>query len=186
MRASTCLHETLVPEQKTDASTEHVFTVCMTNPSPVSNAPDNAACASDSIDSPSLAVLELFGGPLRDVRFPNIDAESLDAAADDVVAKAAEVQKLREALLEAQDELREAQAALRAQACQGHAYAKIYASGDEELCASLEAISFEPAKSRAAKKPRGRKAKAASKTPQLRLEGDAKKDAAAELERAAS
>ncbi len=140
-----------------------------------------------SIDAPTTEVLELSRSSLADVRFPDVDSDTLDVAAKEVAEKAAEVERLRASLGEAEDALHAAQSQLREKAQLAHSYAKVYATNNEALSASLESISFESEKPRTAKKTRARKTK--PKTPQLLLDNDGeradKADTSADLARAA-
>lgn len=86
------------------------------------------------------AVLEVFEGPLAQVRFADVDAATLRGVASEVEAAAAEIEA-QQAALEA---LRKAQAdrqeQLLALAQRALAYAKVYAENDDALSARLAAI----------------------------------------------
>ncbi len=106
------------------------------------------------VPSLTLHLVELFRGPLREVRFPDADAErlgnSIDAvlAANDLVAHAeAALEAAREALVEKQKTVaQETERAL--------AYARIYAAERPELRSALEAIPGRAPAKRAAGRPR--------------------------------
>ncbi len=130
----------------------------------------------ECIDSPVSELVELFRGPLAEVTFPNMDVGVLNAGVDRVRARNEEVERLRQALDAARDALEAERRALRDQARQAHAYAKVYATGNDELDASLDAIVLDPPK-RAPRKPRVKRAKATA--PQLVLDNDKPKRVAA-------
>lgn len=103
----------------------------------------------DDLISPATRnLLELFSGPLRDVRFPDADVERLSRAVD-------EAQAAHEALVVAQlnlDALREAladkQRAIGKQTERTVAYARIYAADRPELLTALDAIGSAPRRGR--------------------------------------
>jgi hypothetical protein len=104
------------------------------------------------------AVLALFEGPLAELRFPQIDRESLTAQAAVVEQRRVVLQRALEAVHAARAELEIEQRALFDQARQAHAYATVYAAGDAELSEQLRAIGFGERPVAPAKK-RGRKPK---------------------------
>jgi hypothetical protein len=95
-----------------------------------------------SLSPPLQSLLELFKGPLGNVRFADIDAEGLANLAAEVEAAASEVQRqegqvaqLREALIDRQEALLQlAQRAL--------AYARVYAENDEALLEEVNRIAL--------------------------------------------
>lgn len=101
------------------------------------------------------AVLDLFEGPLAEVRFPGIDRESLAASESEVEARRADLQRALEAVASARELLETAQAALFDQARRAHGYATVFADGDAELLDALGKIDLD-ARELAPKKPRGR------------------------------
>lgn len=109
---------------------------------------------------PLQAVLQLFQGPLADVRFADIDAAGLasiaaevESAADAVAQQEAQLSELRQTLVERQD-------ALLLLAQRALAYARVYAEHDEALTEQLARISLpRPAKPR---KPAAAKATGAA------------------------
>lgn len=128
---------------------------------------------------PVEAILHLFANELADVRFGDVDAQTLTklrAAAD---AAAAQVAAAEAACAEARSRLHEQQEALLQHAHRAVAYARVYAGSDPALSARLEAISLpRPRRARAegtasvpssvdsepqaARKPRGRPRKSDS------------------------
>jgi hypothetical protein len=90
-------------------------------------------------------ILALFAGELREQRFGDLDAASLEALADEARARAREVEKARAELDRTIVALEEAREALATRARQGLAYAEIYAASDPELRAKIDAlVSSEP------------------------------------------
>lgn len=102
------------------------------------------------ISPPIQALLELFDGQLRDVRFADLDAAALNALATQVSEAAQGVAAKQAALDEAQAALQERQGALLQQAQRALAYARVYAESDAELGAKLDAIALP----RAPRRPR--------------------------------
>jgi len=142
--------------------------VCSSSCMTIETTPESTSPA--SIDTPTTLLIQLFSEALADIRFPGIDTAVLEKAAEQVTSRAREVERLREALTIAREALHAEQQSLREQARQAHAYARIFATGNEELTGQLDAIVFDTSKQRVAKKPRARRAKV--KTPQLMLEND--------------
>ncbi len=132
--------------------------------------------APDHIDRPVAELVDLFRDDLAEVSFPGVDAGSLEESAAAVHAASEEVARLRRALDQAEDALRERQQALRDHARRAHAYARVYAADQPELLARVEAVVFDKPASSAPKKRRGRKPKAA---PQNALPLEAPAPAAA-------
>jgi hypothetical protein len=120
------------------------------------SAPGSAA--SPSSPASVRAVLDLFEGPLAEVRFPGIDRETLAQAEAEVEARRADLQRALEAVSSARAELETAQAALFEQVRRAHGYATVFADGDPELLDELRKIVLD-ARDLAPKKPRGRPAK---------------------------
>jgi hypothetical protein len=94
----------------------------------------------DPVPTFALQVLELFDGPLRDVRFPEATGDLLVAAAEDVRSAQAAVDAAGEALSAARARLDEKQRALQHRSERALAYARIYAEDVAELRARLETI----------------------------------------------
>jgi len=106
------------------------------------------------------AVIDLFEGPLAEVRFADVDASALlnlaratEAAAGDLAQHEAQLSELRQALADKQD-------ALLLLAQRGLAYARVYAEHDEALSEQLSRINLPKAS-----KPRKASPKATSPEP---------------------
>ena len=104
-----------------------------------------------SISPPIQSVLELFQGPLANVRFADIDAAGLAKLAAEVEAAGAEVEQQEQRLTELRQLLAQRQEALLALAQQALAYARVYAENDEALLEELNRIALPRPASRAAK-----------------------------------
>jgi hypothetical protein len=124
--------------------------------------------ASPSSPASVRAVLDLFEGPLAEVRFPGIDRESLARAESEVEARRADLQHALEAVSSAREILETAQAALFEQVRRAHGYATVFADGDPELLEELGKIELD-ARDLAPKKPRGRPPKQRSTKRQTSL-----------------
>jgi len=96
--------------------------------------------SADAVAAPLRDVLAIFADDLADVRFPDIDAAVLNAAAGVVEDVAGDVARLEAALDEARRRLDEAHDALTAKAARGVAYARVFAIGDDDLMGRLDAI----------------------------------------------
>jgi hypothetical protein len=119
--------------------------------------------------SPSIrAILDLFEGPLAEVRFPGVERESLARAEAEVESRRAELQRALEAVASARESLESAQAALLEQARRAHGYATVFADGDPALTEALAKVEFE-GRALAPKKTRGRPAKPRSTKHQTSL-----------------
>lgn len=128
------------------------------SPDPVETAAP-AAEVPDPIPDGIRALLELFKGPLSEVRFPDVDRSILEEAGEAVRSADAEVHRLFAELEAAQNRLSEKRNELTKLADRARSYARIYAAEDAGLVAQLEAIDLGPAKKA------GRKPKAASNDP---------------------
>ena len=106
------------------------------------------------LSPPVQAVLELFQGPLADVRFADVDATGLASVAAEVESAAAAVARQEAQLSELRQSLSERQEALLLLAQRALAYARVYAEHDEALTEQLARISL----------PRAAKARKASAT----------------------
>jgi hypothetical protein len=133
-----------------------------------------------AISPPIQSVLELFEGPLGNVRFADIDAAGLASLAAEVKAAASELERQEEALAELRQGLAQRQEALLVLAQQALAYARVYAENDEALLEELNHISLpraaKPRKTNAAKVPRD----------SARLEPSAEPEAAASASESAA
>jgi hypothetical protein len=85
-------------------------------------------------------VLELFRGPLSDVRFPDTDRVSLEALAEACCEAQLEVEALEAALESARARTRGAQEALADHASRALAYARVFAIGQRELEEAIAAV----------------------------------------------
>lgn len=93
--------------------------------------------------SPAIqSVLDLFKGPLADVRFADIDAAGLTRLAAEVEDAAAEVSEHEAKLAEFRQGLAERQEALLVLAQRALAYARVYAENNDELLEELNRISL--------------------------------------------
>ncbi len=96
----------------------------------------------DAIAPPIRAALELFETALADVRFADLDANTLAHAAADVHAVAAVVASAQAALESARGALQERQDLLLEQVQRAIAYARVYAENDEALTQRIQAIAL--------------------------------------------
>ena len=117
------------------------------------------------------ATLELYRDVLREVRFPDLDYESLSHAAAELCAAQLEVECIEAALLTARDAVRERAERLNAQSERALSYAAIFATGNAELMqrvAEIEALSQSPSEApRSPGKKRGRPRKTSSAGAEL-------------------
>jgi hypothetical protein len=121
------------------------------------------------------AVLELFKGPLADVRFADVDASGLESVTVEVERALAAVQEQEAHLAALRLTLGERQEALLSLAHRALAYARVYAESDEALSARLNAISL----------PRVAKPRKSARNPQAQSEVAADTSAQAPVENAA-
>lgn len=121
------------------------------------------------------AVLALFEGPLAEVRFPQIDKDTLAEQVAVVEQRRAELQRALESVQAARTHLEREQRALLDQARRAHAYASVFAADDAELSTQLIDIVFDGRGHRdgrdrhdaAPPKKRGRKPKPRQEQPSL-------------------
>jgi len=110
-----------------------------------------------SLSAPVQAVLELFKGPLSDVRFADVDAAGLANLATEVEGAAKAVAQQEAQLNELRQTLADRQDALLLLAQRAVAYARVYAEHDEALTAQLANITLprasKPRKTSSAKPP---------------------------------
>ncbi|AEI63379.1 hypothetical protein [Corallococcus macrosporus] len=91
--------------------------------------------------SPALrALLELFTTELAEVRFPDMNGEVLDAAAEQVREQAEAVARAQAALEAARQALQESQEALLQKGQRALAYARVFSEENVELSAKLDGI----------------------------------------------
>jgi hypothetical protein len=95
-----------------------------------------------AISPPIQAVLDLFSTSLAEVRFGDVDAQSLARIATEVEAAADAVACAQAALDAARAELHGREEALLVHTQRALAYARVYAESDETLSARLEAITL--------------------------------------------
>ena len=94
----------------------------------------------DSIPAPIQAVLALFTKELADVKFPDVDVDVLQLAAEEVHSAAGAVSRAEAALATARAALSDRQEALLAKAQRALAYARVFAEEDTGLAPHLESI----------------------------------------------
>lgn len=94
------------------------------------------------LSPPVQAVLDLFQGPLADVRFADVDAAGLASVAAEVESAAAAVARQESQLSDLRQSLTERQDALLVLAQRALAYARVYAEHDEALTEQLARISL--------------------------------------------
>ena len=103
------------------------------------------------LPAPVQAVLDLFRGPLANVRFADIDSTGLADLAAEVEAAAANVEEQESKLAELRQQLAQRQEALLVLAQRALSYARVYAEGDSSLTEELNRIALaRPAKIRKA------------------------------------
>ncbi len=91
--------------------------------------------------SPALrALLELFATELAEVRFPDMNGDVLDAAAEQVREKAEALARAQAALEAARQALQESQEALLQKGQRALAYARVFSEENPELSARLDGI----------------------------------------------
>lgn len=93
-----------------------------------------------SLSPPIQSVLELFKGPLANVRFADIDAAGLAKLAAEVESAGSEVDQQEHKLAELRQALAQRQEALLTLAQRALAYARVYAEEDELLLEELNRI----------------------------------------------
>jgi|GEM_PF-661694 len=92
------------------------------------------------LPAPVQAILELFQGPLAEVRFADVDAAVLANAAHSVEAAVAAVVEVEAQLAELKQALADKQEALLVLTQRALAYARVYAENDEALSEQLAGI----------------------------------------------
>jgi hypothetical protein len=95
-----------------------------------------------AISPPIQAILDLFDGPLEEVRFADIDAATLRRLAGEVRTASSELEAQQALLSTLQQALTERQDQLLLLAQRAVAYARVYAENDAELSARLATISL--------------------------------------------
>jgi hypothetical protein len=89
-------------------------------------------------------VLDLFGGPLREVRFPDADVDRLSRAVDEAEAAHETLVRAELAVQAAREALAEKRQAVDKQTERTMAYARIYAADRPELLTALESLTTPP------------------------------------------
>jgi len=135
-----------------------------------------------SLSAPVQAVLELFQGPLADVRFADVNAASLATSAAEVEAAASAVAELDAKLVELRQSLAERQEVLLQLAQRAVSYARVYAEHDEALTEQLARITLP----RAAKPRKASNAKSADDAPASSVEAAPIESAVAPAEEAST
>jgi multidrug efflux pump subunit AcrA (membrane-fusion protein) len=137
----------------------------------------------NAIPVPTRALLDPFTTSLADVRFADVDGQTLARYAAGVEAAAEAVAAAQLALDATREALQEKQDALLQQAQRALAYARVYAESDEALSGRLEAVSLPRATRRSrsedalvlsadpqpSQRPRGRPRKAPVAEPTLEM-----------------
>jgi hypothetical protein len=118
--------------------------------------------SANPIPVPIQTLLDLFTTCLADVRFADVDGQTLGRYAADVEAAAEGVAAAQLALDATRETLQETQDALLQQAQRALAYARVYAESDEGLSGRLEAVSLP----RATRRSRAEDALVLSAAPQ--------------------
>ena len=90
--------------------------------------------------SPTVELLDLFHGPLRDVRFPDADGDRLRAVVEDAIVASDAVTRAEAAVEAARAVLRENLATVAHETERALAYARVYAAERPELRATLDAL----------------------------------------------
>jgi multidrug efflux pump subunit AcrA (membrane-fusion protein) len=93
-----------------------------------------------AIPVPIQTLLDLFSTALADVRFGDVDRQTLGLLAADVETAASALSLAQTALDTAREALQEKQDVLLRQAHRALAYARVYAEGDEALAGQLESV----------------------------------------------
>jgi hypothetical protein len=112
---------------------------------PASNVIDPPPAVADAVPADLRAILDLFTSELREIAFPGVDAAVLRQHADDVRARARDVERARQALDAARAELDDRTRALAGLAGRALAYARIYAADQPALAARLASLDSAPA-----------------------------------------
>jgi multidrug efflux pump subunit AcrA (membrane-fusion protein) len=95
-----------------------------------------------AIPAPIQTLLDLFTTSLADVRFADLDGQTLASSAAEVEAAAKSVAVAQAALDAAREVLQSRQDALLQRAQRALAYARVYAESDEALSRRLDAVTL--------------------------------------------
>lgn len=131
------------------------------------------------VPAPIQTLLELFTTTLAEVRFADLDGQTLARCAAEVETAAVAVATAQRVLDAAREALQDKQEVLLQRAQRALAYARVYAESDEALSRQLDAVSLP----RPARRPRAEDALVLSAEPQPapRPRGRPKKPPAAPL-----
>jgi hypothetical protein len=117
---------------------------------------------SHAIPPPIQTLLDLFTASLADVRFADVDGQTLGRCAAEVESAAEAVAAAQATLDGARETLRLKQDILLQRAQSALAYARVYAEGDEALSTQLDAVSLP----RSTRRPRAEEGLVLSAEPQ--------------------
>lgn len=134
---------------------------------------------SDLLPPLTVHLLDLFQGPLRDVRFPDADGERLGAAVEAAAAANEALARAEAAVEAARNVLADKQRVVAQETERTLAYARVYAAERPDLRAALEAVTTRPPTRRGPGRPR-KVASAASVAVEAARACDAAEGAAAE------
>ena len=115
-----------------------------------------------AIPPPIQALLDLFTTSLADVRFADVDGQTLGRCAAEVESASEAVASVQAALDAAREVLQLKQDVLLQRAQSALAYARVYAESDEALSRQLDAVSLP----RSTRRPRGVEGLVLSAEPQ--------------------
>ncbi len=93
----------------------------------------------DLLSQSTRILVDLFQGPLRDVRFPDADAARLDTVVDAVTTANAAVARAEAELVAARESLAEKQRFLALETERTLAYVRVYAADRPDVRAALDA-----------------------------------------------
>ena len=105
-------------------------------------------------DPLTVQLLDLFHGPLRDVRFPDADAERLGAAVDAVAAAGDALAHAEAAVEAARSVVADKRRIVAQETERALAYVRVYATDRPDLRAALEALTARPPTRRGRGRPR--------------------------------
>lgn len=95
---------------------------------------------SHTFPASTLNLIELFQGPLRDVRFPDVDGDRLGAAIEAVRAAQEAVEHAQASVEAAREILAEKERFVTQETDRALAYVRVYAADRPELLAAIEAL----------------------------------------------
>ncbi len=105
--------------------------------------------AQDPVPALARAVIDLFAEALPEVRFPDMDRDMLESAADELRAAQLEVEQLEAELAAAKTALSQRAEQLSQKAQRALSYARIFAEGDSALSERVAQIQAGPASPKA-------------------------------------